>query len=402
MSIATVARHDSATGPQRLRGRLPRGPRSRWLSLFVVTRAGATSVAILLLVIHRVTDRDQALALAGLLYGLGSIVAVLAWPRLERARLAWLADTAATFGLIVASEGWRSPFYLLCVTALILPATTLRLRSALLAGLTFAVAFFVVSVLVGVDFAELDATSRLESFVTYLTVPLALVLALAYAVDLLERLQGERERSERLALEAERRRIAWELHDSAKQRVHAAHLLLSALGGDGAGAGDLVEQAMSELRAATADMETSLSELRAPLVEGRRLDAVLRERAAELRPAAGGARIEVAGEAPRLPAFMAAHAYRIAGEALTNAVRHAEASTIRVGLDGRDGSLRITVVDDGRGMPDQPRPGANGLRSMRSRAQTIGGELRIAPGAGGRGTEVRLQAPLAGQPEARA
>ena len=70
-----------------------------------------------------------------------------------------------------------------------------------------------------------------------------------------------------------RQRIAWELHDSAKQRVHAAHLMLSALDRAVADpqARGLLDGALAELRNATADMETSVDELRTPL-DGRPVD----------------------------------------------------------------------------------------------------------------------------------
>ena len=61
--------------------------------------------------------------------------------------------------------------------------------------------------------------------------PFMLVVALAYAAEALRRLSAERSARERLAIEAERKRIAWELHDSAKQRLHAAHLLVTSLHG---------------------------------------------------------------------------------------------------------------------------------------------------------------------------
>ncbi len=92
--------------------------------------------------------------------------------------------------------------------------------------------------------------------------------------------------------------------------------------------------------------------------------------------------------------FVAAHAYRIGREALTNAVRHAEAHHAEVVLSVGDGRLHLVVADDGRGLPDRVRPGANGLRSMRNRAQALGGELRITRGEGGRGTVVAFHAPL--------
>ena len=158
-------------------------------------------------------------------------------------------------------------------------------------------------------------------------VPIVVVLALAYAADVLERLRDERLRSERFAVESERQRIAWELHDSAKQRVHAAHLVLSALQGQVSGSqAELVGHALFELRSAGADMDTSVAELRTPL-EGRPVERLLEERAAELAPGTE-ALITVRGTSASCRAHIAAHAYRIGAEALTNAVRHGEAPSM--------------------------------------------------------------------------
>jgi signal transduction histidine kinase len=82
--------------------------------------------------------------------------------------------------------------------------------------------------------------------------------------------------------------------------------------------------------------------------------------------------------------------YRIGAEALTNAVRHGEASRIDVVLSRNGSTATIEVRDDGRGLPPIRRPGSNGLRSMRARAETIGAALSIGPGGDGRGTTVQL------------
>ncbi len=101
----------------------------------------------------------------------------------------------------------------------------------------------------------------------------------------MRRLVDERRERERLAIEAERRRIAWELHDSAKQRLSAAHLLVSSCRAASPHELEpLVSQAAIELESAGTDMDTSLAELRSPL-EGRPLDVALRARAGELAPA---------------------------------------------------------------------------------------------------------------------
>jgi signal transduction histidine kinase len=365
---------------------------SRWITLLVMTRLLATGVAVLLLVVHRVTAHDALLALLVIAYTAISLAALWLVARLQSAPSAWLADSVAVLALVAASEDWRSPFYVLMVTALILPATGLAFRRALAWGALFTLAYFGIAVYTELDARTLQSTIRLETIATHLMVPLVVVLALAYAADVLERLRGERLRSERLAVESERQRIAWELHDSAKQRVHAAHLVLSALGGQVHGPqAELVEHALAELRAAGADMDTSVAELRTPL-EARSIERLLDERARELAPVSE-AEITVRGTVGELPAHVAAHAYRIGAEALTNAVRHSAAERIAVTL-ARDGTIAtIEVSDDGRGLPIIRRPGSNGLRSMRARAETIGAQLTIDAGRGDRGTRVRLTVP---------
>ena len=354
-----------------------------------MTRLLAAAVAVLLLLVHRVTTHDAELIVAGVAYTAASLGVLTAVPRLQLSPVAWLVDCAAVLALVAASEDWRSPFYVLMLTALVLPSTGQSFRRALGWGLAFALAYLGVASYTELDANTLESTIRLETIATHLMVPLVVVLALAYAADVLERLRDERLRSERLAVESERQRIAWELHDSAKQRVHAAHLVLSALQGQvEGGQAQLVSHALAELRAAGADMDTSVAELRTPL-EGRSVERMLEERAAELAPVSE-AQITVHGTLGELPAHVAAHVYRIGAEALTNAVRHGGAEHVDVALTRNGSNATIEVRDDGRGLPAVRRPGSNGLRSMRARADTIGATLSLGPGDGGRGTTVVL------------
>jgi two-component system sensor histidine kinase UhpB len=84
--------------------------------------------------------------------------------------------------------------------------------------------------------------------------------------------------------------------------------------------------------------------------------------------------------------------YRIAQEALTNAVRHSGCTRIVVGVTAAPDALVLRVADDGRGIDGDARSGG-GIRGMRERALTIGGSLSLGPAAGG-GTEVYLRVPL--------
>ncbi len=369
----------------------PESPQQQglWVHLLVASRLFGAAIAIALLSVHRVTDHDQALIVAAVGWTAFSCLAVLRWPELHRRASAWVVDTIVVLGLILASEDWRSPFYIYGLTTLILPVTELRARPAVVWGMTWVVAYFIVAVLTALPAERtLRETARLETLATHLLLPLVITLALGYAAAVLRRLHEERERREQLAIGAERQRIAWELHDSAKQRLHAASLVLSTL----EPAPTQVLHARRELDAAVADMQAAIDELRTPR-DGRPLDEALRERAGELAEISD-TEIVVRGGAPPLPDTTRAHVHRIAAEALTNAVRHADADRIEVDIARRDGVLLVRVRDDGRGMPAEARPGTSGLRGMAGRAATIGAELDIAPCDDGRGTTVTLSLPL--------
>lgn len=364
--------------------------RSRWLALFVVARVVSVSVAAALLLVHRITDYDAQLTALVVVYGIGTILVA---KRLQDARpqgVAWAVDSAATLGLVLVGGDWRSPFYLLALTSLILPATTLpRMRAAAFTA-AFVACYFAIAATTGVDWNTLETTSRLESFATHLLLPLMTGVGLAYAAELLRRLEGERRRSERLVVEAERRRLARELHDSAKQRIHAAHLVLSAHADYAGDTGEAIRLALREVEAATAEMDASLTDLRAPSAGDRPLDA-LRARAARLAEVSG-VRITVDGADVKLPGPVATHVYHVMLEALINAVRHADASEVTASLAVADMTLVASIVDDGRGMPGEATWESHGMRSMIERAELIGGRLSIADVAAG--TSIRLEVPL--------
>jgi signal transduction histidine kinase len=382
-----LRRPDSVTSPASV-------PTS-WFSLLLTTRLLGAAVALALLAVHHVTGSDPQLMALTAVWTAGSLTVFHRSVPLRRRPSAWLLDAATALALVWLSGDWRSPFYVLGLTTLVWPSTSLPFREAMGWACGFTAAYFALAVATEVDTGTLRSSIRVETVATHLMVPIVVALALAYAADLLRRLRVEQERTERLAIQAERQRIAWELHDSAKQRVHAAHLVLSAAADtapERIRAG--IDHALGELRAAAADMETSVAELRAPL-ENRPVDEMLRRRADELA-AASTARLDVEGTLPRLPPLVAVHTYRIASEALTNAVRHSRADRIDVRLDPDPAGPAVTVRDDGVGLPAQPRPGAHGLRTMRARAESIGASVEIRVPLDGPGTEVVLRLPPLG------
>jgi signal transduction histidine kinase len=96
-----------------------------------------------------------------------------------------------------------------------------------------------------------------------------------------------------------------------------------------------------------------------------------------------------------LSAELANHLYRIAQEAVRNAVRHGEARLIRLHLHVARAKVRLTITDDGKGMPAQSEnaPGM-GLKIMRYRARILGGEVSFEGGSANGGTRIVCECPI--------
>jgi signal transduction histidine kinase len=213
--------------------------------------------------------------------------------------------------------------------------------------------------------------------VTTLVGPLA---SAAYAV----RLSGDLEESRRRLLEAreeERRRLRRDLHDGLGPQLAGVVMGLdvvgSALGrGDLDRATDLARAATERAREAVEDVRRLAHGLRPPVLDDLGLVGALRSAGPIAAP--GGPHVEVCadGDLGDLPAAVEVAAYRIALEAVTNAVRHAGASRIEVRLVAGTDALVVEVSDDGAGLSTDARPGV-GLASMRERAAEVGGWCSI-------------------------
>lgn len=206
--------------------------------------------------------------------------------------------------------------------------------------------------------------------------------ALAHALRLNVALQRSREDLV-LAREEERRRLRRDLHDGLGPALASQTFRLDAaleqLGpGDGAAAQHL-RDLKEQNRELVADIRRLVYELRPPALDELGLVGAL---AAHTGGLADGLHVTVETEPDPLgdlPAAVEVAAYRIATEAVTNVVRHAEASTCRVLLQHVDGALRVTVEDDGVGVRAVTQPGV-GMSSMRERVDELGGALEIVRG----------------------
>jgi NarL family two-component system sensor histidine kinase YdfH len=201
-----------------------------------------------------------------------------------------------------------------------------------------------------------------------------------------------------LTLQAERQRMARELHDTLAQGVAGLVLQLEAVkahlaAGRSERATAIVDQALGRARSTLAESRAAIDDLRAASSD---LATAIAERAERFTQATGiPCAVDVAaGTDDALPAAAVSHVLAVLSEALANVARHAAASQVTVRLARQGDKLTLTVCDDGRGFdPAQARPaGHYGLLGMHERARLIGGTLTVTS-ATGQGACVQLAAP---------
>jgi len=201
------------------------------------------------------------------------------------------------------------------------------------------------------------------------------------------------------AQEAERRAVARELHDDFGQVLTALKLNLQRRDRDDAETIALVDGAIARMRELAQD-------LRPPLLDEFGLEASLGwyvER--EAKRAGLDFRLALAPLARRPPIAVETTCFRIAQEALTNVVRHAQARVVEVELSEANGTLLLTVRDDGQGFDvaaarrRAAQGGSQGLLSMQERVTLADGDLHI-DSTPSRGTAIRARLPLTARGDA--
>ncbi len=222
-------------------------------------------------------------------------------------------------------------------------------------------------------------------------------------VRMLERLEAERRRVSSAALNAqeeERARVARDLHDEVNQALTGLLLRLEAarekappeLAAELAEIRALANQAMQEL--------LSLArQLRPTALDDLGLRAALAGHVSDLdRQGALDADFEAEGALGDLPENVQLVVYRVAQEALSNAVRHAEAGRVDVRLGRAGDTVTLAVADDGRGFAFDRIGTGLGIGGMRERALLVGGDLQVESRPG-EGTRVRLSVPIGNDDE---
>jgi signal transduction histidine kinase len=220
----------------------------------------------------------------------------------------------------------------------------------------------------------------------------------ALAIHLSERVARETVDAILEAQEAERSRIARELHDETGSALTAVLLGLAAI--DGAATLPEARQASAALRtnarSAFENVGRLAFTLRPPALDEFGLAPALKDLSGSLEER-GGPKVELEIELPagtRLPSKLETTIFRITQEALTNVVKHAEATTVRVTIAYRERSVVLTVEDDGRGFSHEPGTAHGfGLVGMRERVASVNGALNIESTRGA-GTRLAVELPL--------
>ena len=243
-----------------------------------------------------------------------------------------------------------------------------------------------------------DARRLLETFSSQVAIALVNARAVAAEREHIREVArreaaADRERAEAEGLrraveaqEAERTRIARELHDEAGQVLTALSLHLRTLEDD-VDSDDLRER-IAALRRSVSEASTGIRELavrlRPPALAEHGLVDAIEEQAAQLRSTGMPVEVDLRGIDDDLAEDVQTVLFRVVQEALTNVARHSAATNVSIVASAHHGRLRLVVEDDGVGFDPTSPTGRLGLAGIRERVEMIGGGLRIesSPGAG--------------------
>lgn len=253
------------------------------------------------------------------------------------------------------------------------------------------IAYTVVCILAG---SGLDFEAKDEKELFGRVVIMYAVVASVNLLARAERMRREGAVKRERELLRERIELSQTIHDTTAQSVFMIGIGIDT-------ARELAEKPSREvgakLEATSALSKSVMWDLRHPIdagliFEGSSLGRVLELHAASFETITSiPAQVVQTGEEPVLPSATRSRLFAIAHNALTNALRHARPSKVSVALDFQDQGLRMSVADDGIGLPDDYAERGHGFRYMRANAEQMNGRLHVESGSCGRGTIVTCE-----------
>ena len=364
----------------------------RWLGLIAA-----------LMEIHYRVDHGSLSHILNTFYCLGFLAAngYVQW-RIHRTRTvkpAWLLGLSALDLVVISfstaiTGGFNSPYfpvyyfavavfaYVFTSPRFVLPWTTLG--AAIYSALSFTVE------------PTLDLAGKEEQHLFYRLLVLYAVAAVVSIIAGLERESRRRGLERERELQRQRIELSQTIHDTTAQWAYMVGLGVER-------AMELADETQEDLKARlrlVAELSRSaMWELRHPIdggqiFRGEELGQVLEAHAATFTAITSvPAELAQRGPEPALSTIARSLLFSIAHNALTNVIRHAEASRVLIGLDCAGEELRLSVSDDGRGLPEDYEARGHGFRNMRADAERMGGRLEVKSDVGGGGTTVTCVVP---------
>ena len=303
-------------------------------------------------------------------------------------------EIALTTVGIVIGGGFRSFIFLayypsLAIFAVVFSSYWLGLAWTTAAAVTYAV----VCLRVGSGL-DLDAGNE-KVLIARLAMMYTIVLGISF-ITRFERIRWQTSVARERKLRRERIELSQTIHDTTAQTaymiglgIHRAREL----------AGESNEDLVAALDATSALSRSAMWEVRGPIdagliLEGRELGRVLWSHCATFEKITGvHAEMSQSGTEPLLAAETRSRLFSIAHNALTNAFLHARPGRVEVRLSFEAGQIRLSVSDDGVGLPDGYAERGRGFNGMRSDAEQMGGVLIVESGEGVDGTTISCVAP---------
>ena len=192
------------------------------------------------------------------------------------------------------------------------------------------------------------------------------------------------------------RRFSHELHDELGQSLTAVKANLAALRTDTGADPSRLDDCLRLVDESIGNVRQMSQLLRPTILDDFGLEAALRWLSEGFTHRTGIQTEFQSGVSGRLADETETHLFRLAQEALTNVARHSGARHATVTLDAQGGEVRLSIRDDGRGLPDDGGgPGGMGMIGMRARARSVGGDLSVRSRAG-QGVEIEVRVPAGG------
>ena len=308
-------------------------------------------------------------------------------------------DAAMITAGLAISGGFQNAFFVLYYPALAMFAvvfSSFRLSLSWVTMVAIVYAVFSLVVEPGLDFE----TKEEKVLFTRIVVMYAVVAA----VNLVSRFERTRRREaveRERELQRDRIELSQTIHDTIAQSAYMIGLGLETATELASSRNDEDRDELLAKLAATHNLSKStMWELRhpidvGPIFEGRELSRVLRSHASTFTTITSiRTNLDQSGREPELSTVTKRLLFSIAHNAMTNAYRHSNADRVRISLSFEARSIRMSVADDGVGLPDDYEERGHGFSRMRADAERMGGRLETSDGAAGRGTVVSCTIPL--------